>query len=126
MFTQEIEDIMSLLVLTVFADKKLYSEEIETFISLAKEMEAFNSAENRMSEAKMLVWFENNKFDLMVRLETPDFEAWFYELLDRLAHINHKPLILKCMARLAAADDDVHVSERALLALTAKHWKIAA
>ena len=126
MFTKDIEDIMTLLILTVFADKKLYSEEIETFTSLAKEMEVFNCAEKRLSEAKMLIWFENNKFDLMIRLETSGFDIWFYDLLDRLAHVKDKPLILECMARLAVADDDVHISERALIVLTADHWNLAA
>jgi len=125
-FTQDIEDILTLLALTVFADKRLFAQEIEAFMGLAADMEDFNHGEKPLSQPRMLVWFENNKAELMLRLDVPGFEDWFYALLDRLAHLHGKPAILKAMAKLAASDDDVHVSERALLKLTAERWGIAA
>ena len=124
MFTKTIEDILTLFAMTILADRRLFMEEMEVFMDLSSTIEQFNTGPAKLSGAAMLEWFENHKAELLVKLETPDFDSWFYGILDRLAPLENKNVILQAMGALSIADDNVHVSERALLSLTAEHWKI--
>jgi len=75
-------------------------------------------------EAKLLSWYELNKDSINDRLSTPYFKDWFYATLDEIAELPDKQTILEVMRKISAADDDVHVSERALITLAERYWKL--
>lgn len=52
----------------------------------------------------------------------PNLEPWLYERVNRLAGIENKAAILEAMRQIAIADGELHVSERALIVLTARQW----
>ncbi len=115
-------DIFTLLALTVFADKRVFSEEVETFVRVAKNLQPELGIEPKLSEPRLLLWFENNRDTINAFLHAPNFESQLKALLGRLAVLPDKRPILKAMVVIAKADKDLHVSEKALIALARRAW----
>ncbi len=124
MISTQLHDLLSLFAMTVFADKRVYAQEIETFLSVAARLQEAQIIEPGLSEAKLLAWYEMNKDKILATISTPDFEEWFCQCLKSLDHIKNKSLILKIMADIAKSDDEFHVSEKALIVLTAREWNV--
>ena len=122
----ELSNILNLIAVTILADKRIYASEIETFIKATSQLDAVKSLEPKISEARLLSWYELNKADIQEKIATPYFKDWFYKLLDQLAHIPEKKPILDVMKSIAEADGEVHVSERALMTLAERYWRAAA
>jgi uncharacterized tellurite resistance protein B-like protein len=57
-------------------------------------------------------------------LKTPDFEPWFNKRLSQLDGIYDKQALMTMMSDIANADSEFHISEQALLVLTARHWNL--
>jgi hypothetical protein len=120
----ELKDILSLIAATVFADKHVYASEIDEFMKSTSKLDVVQSLEPKMSEAKLLAWYEMNKDDIRGNLSTPYFKDWFYGILDRLKDIPNKDSIIETMHRISRADGSIHVSERALITLAERHWRL--
>lgn len=118
--------LLSLLASAIFADKRTYASEVTMFVKSAKRLQAAGHLDPKLSEAAILMWYEVNKDAIRQKMVQPHFEAWFYQILDKLAYISEKRLILEVMCDIAEADGDVHVSETALIALAARRWRLAA
>lgn len=125
MMSETLNDILNLLAVTVFADKRVFAKEIETFLKVTKKLKHLPNALEGLSEARLLAWFDENSDLIRNRLESPDFESWLYGCLNRLTDFDHKPVILDLMLEIAKSDGEFHVSEQALIVLTANHWDIA-
>ena len=125
MLSREIDDLLSLLALMIFADKRVLENEISAFVRLADKLQVAREIEPKLSEAKLSVWFETNKEQLQAVLTRDDFETWLYERLDRLKPLPDKISILAVLCDIASSDGEVHVSEKALIKLTADRWGIA-
>jgi len=69
-----------------------------------------------------MAWYEDHKVEIQRQLSTPYFKDWFYDLLDKLAKVPGKETVLDVMFKIAQADGEVHVSERALVTLTERYW----
>ena len=67
-----------------------------------------------------------NKDAVEANLKGPYFKNWLYSLLDQISKLNGKDQILEVMNKIARADDNVHVSERALIRLAERYWDKAA
>ena len=124
MLSREIDDLLSLLALMIFADKRVLENEISAFVRLADKLQVAREIEPKLSEAKLSVWFETNKEQLQAVLTRDDFETWLYERLDRLKPLPDKISILAVLCDIASSDGEVHVSEKALIKLTADRWNI--
>ena len=125
MFPDNINSILKLLALAVFADKRVFADEIDTFINSAKNLEAFETSETDISPAQLLTWFESHRGELKDRLENlSTFEIWVNDILDNLSDHPEKHAILNRMIKIAKADRELHVSEKALIVLTARRWNI--
>ena len=125
MLSHEIDDLFSLLALMIFADKKVVEDEVRAFVRLANELQVARDLEPRLSEAKLSIWYEENKSGIKAIFEGPNFETWFYKKLDLLKDIPNKLAVLGVLCDIASADGEVHVSEKALVKLTAQSWGIA-
>jgi len=101
MLSEEINDLLSLLAIMIFADKRVLENEVSAFVRLADKLQVARDIEPRLSEAKLAVWYEDSK-----------------DLPDKLS-------ILSVLCDIASSDGEVHVSERALIKLTAQRWDIA-
>ena len=125
MFSEEINDLLSILALMIFADKRVLDDEVKAFVRLADKLQVGRDIEPRLSEAKLTVWYETNKDELKEVLGRPNFGDWLYSRLDRLSDLPDKLSILSVLCDIASSDGEVHVSERALIKLTAQRWDIA-
>lgn len=118
-------DILSLVAATIFADKRVYASEVETFVKAAGKLNALQDTKLKLSEARLLVWYETNKDDIRQKITTPYFKDWFYEILERLSDVQDKHSILEVMQDISRADGTVHVSERALITLAKRYWDMS-
>lgn len=107
----------------VFADKRVFADEIDTFVNSAR---FFEASESELSPAKLLSWFETHRDDLKHRMENrTTFETWIYQILDNLSDHPDQQAILNKMIKISKADGEEHISERALIVLTARYWNIS-
>ena len=125
MLSHEIDDLFSLLALMIFADKKIVEDEVRAFVRLANKLQIARDLEPRLSEAKLSVWYEENKSGIRAIFEGPNFEPWFFNKIHLLKDIPNKLAILGVLCDIASADGEVHISEKALVKLTAQSWGIA-
>ena len=124
MYQNDIENTLSLLAATIFADKRVYSQEISTFVNGAAKLDIVRKAHPNLSEAKILIWYEANKDRIKGKMMTPYFKDWFYSLLDNLSGVKDKGSLLSVMRDISKSDNDLHVSERALCSLAARYWGV--
>lgn len=117
--------ILSLIAATIFADKRVYATEIDAFLTSTVNLKVLQRLEPKLSEARLLNWYEMNKGDIREKLTTPYFKDWFYEMLDLLSDVPDKTSILNSMRNVSNADGEVHVSERALITLAERHWGLS-
>jgi len=118
----ETNNILSLIVATIFADKRIYASEVDVFLKSTLSLKVLRQVEPRLSEAKLLNWYEMNKADIQAKITAPYFKDWFYSLLDQLSGLPEKSSVLNVMRDISVADGEVHVSERALITLAERHW----
>lgn len=121
----ELSDILSLIAATILADKRVYASEIDAFIKTTSKLDVVVRLEPKISEARLLSWYEQNKDDIRQKITAPYFKDWFYKLLDQLAHLSEKKPILDVMRDISQADGEVHISERALITLAERYWGVA-
>ena len=122
MLSTKLHDVLSLFAVTIFADKRVFAKEIETFMRAAKRMNVIQNDDEHLSEAKLLYWFDVHKDSIRQVVKSSEFEPWLYSLLERLKPVKNKNVILNIMADIAKSDSDFHVSEKALIVLTANYW----
>lgn len=124
MISEELHDLLSVIAVTIFADKRVFAREIETFLKMSEEVQLLRKADDKLSEAKLLSWFDANSTMIRDKIKTPKFESWFYGCLDRLNGLYDKEAILDIMHEIAKSDDEFHISEQALIILTANRWNL--
>ena len=120
----DVNSVLSLIAATIFADKHIYASEVETFLKSTVKLKPVLRLEPKLTEAKLLSWYEMNKDEIRDKVSTPYFKDWFYSLLERLKDFPEKEAILETMKKIAYADGEVHVSERALVALAGRYWDL--
>lgn len=124
MFSNDLNNVLSLIVASIFADKHVYDSEIDAFVKATLKLKVATRLEPKLSRTRLLVWYDTHKSEIRQKLETPYFKDWFYTLLDQLSSLPDKGDILGVMREIAKADGEVHVSERALITLAERHWNI--
>ena len=122
MFSKTTHDVLTLLAVTVFADKHVYSSEIKEFINVAKTLPHCQNPDDKLSEARLLAWFEQNRLELKSLHASQAFEDWLLSLLERLSGLKDKTSLLQAMRLIARADGEVHISETALITLAKYYW----
>ena len=122
----EINDILMVLTVGIYADKKIHSSEIEVFIKSVSRMNLSNQNIPKLSEAKALAWFEMNKDHIRHIFAGPrsEFDAWFIPILNRVGTHANKPALLHLLNMIFLADNEVHVSETALMTFVKRTWKL--
>ncbi len=122
MTSQEMDDLLCLLTAVIIADKHTYAQEIQALLREMAKLQSILNVEPVWSEAKILMWYELNKSDVRNQALGPYLKSWLYERVNRLASTENKSAILEAMRQIALADGEIHVSERALMVLTARQW----
>jgi hypothetical protein len=121
--SQHHDRVLSLIAATIFADQRIYESEIKTFVRSSAKLKILKNA--KLTEAKILAWYETNKDNILHKVKTPYFKTWFYDLLEQLSDIEEKESVIDIMQKISRADNSVHVSERALFTLAKRYWGLA-
>lgn len=127
MLDKKTNDILMVLAVGVFADKKIHSSEIQVFIRSVSGVQLSKFDLPDVSEAKALAWFEVNKYSIRKMFDGPraEFDSWFVPVLERVGEHADKGELLHLLNMIFIADDELHNSEMAMMALVKRTWDIA-
>jgi len=128
MFNRETEALLSLVAFSVFADKRVFADEIDSFVKSAHDLQAAGRSSIRLTETKLLYWFEMNRGQLQdkMKLGPAGLKRWMETMIDDLSAFPDKALILNLIQRISKADGEYHISERAFSELVKRRFAIAA
>ena len=120
------QDIMWLLAIGIFADKRIFASEVEVFVKSVARIRMSKEQQSLPSEAKALMWFEMHKDIVKSKFSLPrsEFDAWFIPILKRVAKTADKSALAHILDMIFRADGDLHVSEVALMALIKREWDL--
>lgn len=120
----EMNDILTVLAVGVFADKRIHSSEIQVFIRSVSRITLSNREVPKISEAEALMWFELNKDKVREIFAGPrsEFDAWFIPILKRVGAHADKEALLHLLNMIFLADQEMHISEKALMTLVQHVW----
>lgn len=114
--------ILNILCLTILADGKVYKEEVDTFLAVAKRMNKAISQNMILTDKMLLDWFALHRDELSLALEKNVRGAY---LTDHLCQLDD-PIItgplLECMVAISRSDHDFHDLEVSMVARAAKIW----
>ena len=116
MFNREIDAVLKVIALSIFADKRVLSSEITAFVESAELIQENVNSDIVITEAKLLLWFELNRADLRekISLKVTEFEKWFVSLLEDLPVLPNKRFMTEAVERISNSDGEFHISEKAL------------
>ena len=126
MTSDEWHNIMTLLTLVILADKKVYKEEVDTFVSTVKSLNETIAPGMFMTESMAFDWFKSNRLRVSHLLVGPNVERNLQDLVQRTRNISGKQAIISAMEKIANADSDYHRNEDTIINKCAKGWKLAA
>ncbi len=126
MTSDEWHNIMTLLTLVILADKKVYKEEVDTFVATVKSLNETIAPGMFMTDSMAFEWFKSNRMRVSHLLVGPHVERNIQELIAKTRKVPGKPAIINAMREIARADDDFHKSEETVIGKCAKGWKLAA
>lgn len=122
----ELNDILMVLTVGVYADKRVHSSEIEVFIKSISRLNLSNREIPKISEARALAWFEMNKDEVRQIFNGPrsEFDDWFIPIVKRVGVHADKDALLHLLNMIFLADREMHISETALMVLIKKVWEL--
>ena len=125
MFNRQIEAVLNLISLSIFADKRVLSEEISAFVESADLIQSKLQSDIVISETKLLMWFELNRSELksIMGLGPAGFKHWFENLISELPVISDKRFLMDIIERISNADGELHISEKALEVMLARSFE---
>lgn len=127
MLESEINDILTVLAVGIFADKKIHSSEIQVFIKSVSSVKLSKNHVEQISEARALTWFEMNKDIVRAKFSGPrsEFDSWLIPILQRVGEQADKDTMLHLLNEIFLADNEFHISETALMVLIQRVWGLA-
>ena len=126
MTTDEWHNIMTLLTIVILADKRVYKEEVDTFVHTVKALNQSISPEIFMTEGMAFDWFKSNRMRVSNLLVGPSVEANIKNLIRNTRNVPGKSKIIDAMQRIAQADSDFHKTEQNVIKRAADGWGVAA
>lgn len=125
MFSRKVHAVLTVIALSVFADKRVLSTEITAFVKSADVIQKKVQSDIPVTEAKLLLWFELNRMEIRdkMSLGPVGFKRWFETLMTELVSISDKTFISDLVRLISHADGELHVSERALAVMLENKFK---
>jgi len=108
---------------TILADGPRHSGGSQTFLSEARRSVVLKNFGVKLSEARLLLWYELHRDIILEKMKPAEFKDWFYGLLASLESLTEKIHILNMMQRIAESGKPVNVNGLALFALTKRYWQ---
>ena len=76
----------------------------------------------KVSEARLIYWFELNRDTISGMLNSDEFKSWYYDILKSLDHVIDKRSVLDTMHQISNLNTGKSVNVQALIALTERYW----
>jgi len=124
MTSDEWHDILTLLTIVILADKRVYKEEVDTFVSAVTSLNESISPEIFMTKGMAFDWFKSNRTRIDNLMVGPDVERNIREIIRRTRNVPGKPVIIEAMRSIAQADSDFHKTEESVINRTAYGWGV--
>ena len=125
MTSEEWHDVLTLLTIVILADRRVYKEEVDTFVKVVKQVNDQISPETFMTEGMVFDWFKSNRDRVSKMLVGKDVQRNIQQAILGTRKIPKKAIILAAMQRIAEADSDVHKNELNIIKRTADGWGVA-
>jgi len=124
MIDTELEDILTVLAIGVYADKRIFASEIQAFTRSVSGVELSKRENSKVSGAQALMWFETHKDDIRAKFDgpRPEFDAWIVPILERVSEHGNIDELIRLLDTISVADDEFHISEKAFIVLAKKAW----
>lgn len=121
------QDILTVLAVGIFADKKVFASEIQVFTRSVSRVELSNLEIPMVSGAQALMWFEMNKDHIREKFDGPraEFDDWLVPIFERVAEHADIKALLSLLNEISLADEELHISEKALMTLVGKLWGLS-
>ncbi len=114
--------ILKILCLTILADGKVYKEEVDTFLVVAKRMNTLLSTEMILTEKMLLDWFSVHRDDLAYALEKNVRGPYLTDQFCTLDDPKITGPLLQCMVSISRSDDNFHNLEVTMVERAAQIW----
>lgn len=124
MTSEEWHDVLTLLTIVILADRRVYKEEVDTFVKVVKQVNDQISPETFMTEGMVFDWFKSNRDRVSKMLVGKDVQRNIQQAILGTRKIPKKAIILAAMQRIAEADSDVHKNELNIIKRTADGWGV--
>jgi hypothetical protein len=124
MLNSEIQDILTVLAVGIYADKKVHSSEVQSFTRSVSQVSLSKNDDVTISGAKALLWFEQNRDEISAKFDGPqkEFDAWLIPILERVAQHAKTDELLRLLDDISIADDELHISEVAFIVFVKRIW----
>lgn len=118
------EDILTLLAITLAIDKRVVHAEFESFLLAASTIQAPSDSLMPLDQAAILNWFTDNNARLQTLLEKDDqtVDGAVARLIMNLQTFPDTGSLLTAMRSVAASDGSFHPREKEIIALAAAYW----
>ncbi len=126
MTSDEWHNVMTLLTVVILADKRVYKEEVDTFVSTVKSLNETIAPGMFVTESMAFEWFKSNRMRVSHLLVGPHVERNIQDLVRSTSKISGKKAIIIAMEKIANADSDYHRNEDKIISKCVKGWKLAA
>lgn len=117
-------NLLVLIATTILADVRAHKSGSQTFISEARRLGAEQTQGVKLSEARLLLWYELNKDAILEKMRATGFRDWFYGVLASLNSFFEKHHILDMMQRITATDRQINTNGQALFILTKRYLQV--
>ena len=126
MLDTELEDILTVLAVGVYADKRIFASEIQAFTRSVSGVALSRRENSTVTGAQALLWFEMNKDEIRDKFEgpRPEFDAWIIPILERVSEHGNIDELIGILDIISVADDEFHISEKAFIVLVQKIWEL--
>ncbi len=122
----ELDDVMTLLAISIVADGRVVSEEVEVFTKAATQLRLSELVTTPPSEESAGAWFTKYHADIraVVFGPRPEYEARLKVLLDRVADHVRPDALLHTLHMISISDGEMHPSETRLISFIKHHWRM--
>lgn len=116
--------ILTLLAITVIIDKKIYKEEVDTFVAESVALKEELSPDMIFSKKMVFDWFVVHRDEIAKWLEDPESHTQILKHILALGENPNRGKILSSMYAIAISDQKYHRAESDTISMAAKHWNV--
>ncbi len=119
-------DIFTLLAMVIIADKRVYKEEVDTFVDSAMKIKAAVDDETLITRDLVFEWFRGHRAAILADANDKQLHVKALSIIIAMKNFKHRKTVLRAMVAVSVADNEMHPTEESLITIAAKHWGLNA